>query len=321
MRRYRSLPWSQRARSISSFWLLAVAVVTPVLADDVYLANGEVFEDVIVTVTERHVVIELPIGRLKLPSEQVERIEQKTTPLEEFRERREDLLRDPSSEPEEWVRLIRWARVNGLERDARESALLLSRIAPETPELSPLLESMGFVLEGSHGWVRFEEAMKLRGLVRDSGEWVTRAEARERQTKRAEARARERELRLAELRERREREERIASSSAQAAGAGGTSDNDVAMASVQLAREVVAAQAGQTIARAGVFAPFQPVFIPPTVLSGGRGVLVGDARSDRGSQLPPGYTTIRQDLKALSQRQPGSIIPLSSFQKHVQNPE
>ncbi len=300
--------------------LMVGMLATPALADDVYLTNGEVFEDVIVTVTERHVVIELPIGRLKLPTEQVKRIEQKTTPLEEFRARREALLRDPSSEPEEWLRLIRWARVNGLERDARESALLLSRIAPETEELTPLLEGMGFVLEGSHGWVRFEEAMKLRGMVRDGGEWVTRAQARERQAERAEQRARERELRLAEMRERREREARIAASAA--AQPSGTNSNDVAMASVQLAREVVAAQAGQTVARAGFFAPFQPIFIPPTTLSGGRGVLIGDTRGQSvpQSQLPAGYTTIKQDLEALSQRQPGSIIPLSSFRRHVQKP-
>ena len=59
--------------------------MTPVVADDVYLKNGQVFEGVIAVEDEGSVLVRLEIGQLTLPKSQVLRIDHDSSPLEEFR--------------------------------------------------------------------------------------------------------------------------------------------------------------------------------------------------------------------------------------------
>lgn len=143
-------------------------------ADDVHLTNGAVFEDVSTETTETHVVIEMPIGRLRLPSEHVARIVPGDSPVAEYRRRSTDLLSDPSSGAADFLELARWSVRQGLNAQARQSALLAARFDPDLLGLSELLAGLGYEHIDGIGWLPYADAQRSRGLVLYDGEWLTR---------------------------------------------------------------------------------------------------------------------------------------------------
>lgn len=149
-------------------------------ADDVHLTNGAVFEDVSTEVTETHVVIEMPIGRLRLPNEQVARIVEGDSPIATFQRRSNELLSDPSSGAEDFLELARWSIRQGLNGQARQAALIAARFAPDLDGLPELLSGLGYEHVDGIGWLPYAEAQRSRGLVLFEGEWLSRRQREQR---------------------------------------------------------------------------------------------------------------------------------------------
>jgi len=292
---------------------IGLVLAAPVTGDDVHLENGRVFEDVIATVTETHVVIEMEYGRMRLPRAQVARVEERTTPLETFRDRRSALLADPASPAGSWAQLALWAWAHGLERDATETALLAVRLDRNVEGLEGMLTHRGYERDSELGWVPHAVAMERRGLVFYGGEWMTperRSELRAQELAAREAAA-EAAARIAAEREERRRGETEAGS--------GPTANDVALASIDLAREIGAGRIGVTVARTSSLSALHPVFIPTLPLSGSGGFWAGGDRDGKHGGPPgpgsPARARVEADWEALSSRIPGSRLPISAFRQ------
>ncbi|HEX2162917.1 MAG TPA: hypothetical protein VHM02_03105, partial [Thermoanaerobaculia bacterium] len=184
---------------------LAAALALPAAADDVYLTNGNVFEDVVARREGGSVVIQLPGGALRLPASRVERIERRDTAQTEYVARRQALAADDGGNAGDWLALARWAREHGLEQGYREAARRAAALDPDLAGLPALMESLGYVRdEGSGPWLTPDELMARRGYVRHGDSWITageraellRAEAEEARLvrERREERARDRAL-------------------------------------------------------------------------------------------------------------------------------
>ena len=277
--------------------LLGALVATTGQADDVHLTNGAVFEDVSTEVTETHVVIEMPIGRLRLPNEQVARIVEGDSPIATFQRRSNELLSDPSSGAADFLELARWSIRQGLNGQARQAALIAARFAPELDGLSELLSGLGYEHVDGIGWLPYAEAQRSRGLVLFDGEWLTR---------------REREQRIA-------RDHREETRRARAPGAE-PSDRELARDSIELARRTVeavdraaqqsserAVEADRRAVRAG-FQTHGPRF-------GARqnnvyGGVVLPVRGVDPEAAAAYQERLSRDLKSLATRAPGSLIPV-----------
>lgn len=273
-------------------------------ADDVYLTNGGVFQGVETSRTETHVVVRLQIGQLRLPVGQVVRVVERETPYVVYAERKAELLANGAA-AEEFVALARWAVHHSLEAEWREAALIAARLDPGTAGIETLMAEMSYQHDAELGWIPHSQAMERRGLVEVGGEWVSPEEAELRRRERAVAE------RLARL----EAEERLRRRRAEAPADAQVSSNEVALASIELAREVVAENRGVDVGRVSGLAVSRSVLIPTLPLSGGGGFVVGHVPVG----VPRGSVGARsRDLeaiwRALETRQPGSIIPLSAFQ-------
>ncbi len=176
-------------RSISLATLTAVlAVVAPLAADDVYLVNGRVFEDVVATVDGDRVRLHLPFGEMSVPRHTVERIEHAETTLEAFQAERDRLRHDPEAEAVDWVELGRWALERGLRHGAREAALEATRRDPAAEGLSSLMQALDYVLDAASGrWISYEESLERRGYALIGGSWLSPEQQLARQKARARA--------------------------------------------------------------------------------------------------------------------------------------
>ena len=265
----------------------------PGRADDVYLANGQVFEDVIARRDGDVVRIRMPHGEMGIPAAWVERVVASDTALAEYLRRRAAL--EPDAGARDWLELALWARVRGLAEGAREAGLRAAVLDPRLEGLAPVLGAAGLVFDEAAGdWVSEERLMARRGYQRLGGEWVS-AEAV------AERRRFAEEARLAE--ERRAREERL--------------DQVItllALAQLQNAQE-------DRLAPAAVAYPVGggPLFGAPVAVFPG----VFHPRPHRPHDRPGGHDAGRPPVHsprtnrggftydALAGRQPGSIIPLA----------
>jgi hypothetical protein len=170
---------------------LTTAVPAPLLADDVHLQNGNVFEGVIARVEGQQVKIRLPHGELTLPLDRVARIDHEASPLQEYLERRSALLGRETVPAEAWLELAQWAAARQLDQGAKEAALAAAKIDPRRPELQDLLGRFGYVYNGESGqWLSPEEYRRQAGWVFAGGRWISPEEAAEASRIAAEARAR-----------------------------------------------------------------------------------------------------------------------------------
>jgi hypothetical protein len=209
-----------------------------------------------------------------------------------------------------WADLARWAWAHQLRRDAGETALLAVRLDPDIDGLDNVLVQLGYERDPELGWVPLEVAMERRGLVPYQGEWVT---SERRSALEAEA-ARERAARLEAERQARAKRDEPAEPRPTA--------NEVALASIDLARELTAGRLGVTVARASSLGPMIPVFIPRLTLSGGGAFWVGGGRDGRPpTDRPPANPgslsagAVAADWDALANRIPGSRLPISTFRQ------
>ena len=155
----------------------AALVATSVVADDVYLKSGGVFENVVAVVSEEQVRVLLPIGEMVLPAAQVLRVEVADSPFAQYLVRRDRLLREAATAAEEWLELARWSRVQGLDRGHREAALHAADLAPNLEGLAPVMRGLDYTFEPELvRWLPHADAMHRRGLVQLDGEWLDRDE-------------------------------------------------------------------------------------------------------------------------------------------------
>src|SRR5947199_4672007 len=189
--------------------LLLLLMALPVFADNVYLANGRKFEDVMAETTDSHVRIHLQGGVLVLPKSQVLRVEPGDSSLGDYLRRREALKKSPSTRAADWIELARWAQSKQLDQATRDSALAAAALDPRAPGLAPLLRGYGYVLdEQLDRWVPYADAMRRKGFVQANGQWISREEYQARARAQAEEDARRRADRQEQARE--AREERLA---------------------------------------------------------------------------------------------------------------
>lgn len=273
-----------------------LAAAAPAAADDVYLANGQVFEGVVARRDGDKVRIRLGHGEMGVPASWVVRIEASETPLAEYLRRKAALA--PGAPAGEWLELARWARSQGLPEGAREAALRAADLDPRLEGLAPILQAAGFVLDEERGaWVTEAQLMASRGYVRMGGTWVSAEALAERRRLDAEERA---------AAERRAREDRL--------------DQVITLLALAQLQE---AQEDRERAEVPAYTPYgapllgAPVAVFPGTFHPGRGAHrpprhrpPGDGHG-RPPAHPPETSHGSFSYDALAGRQPGSIIPLA----------
>ncbi|HEV7504487.1 MAG TPA: hypothetical protein VGS07_06230 [Thermoanaerobaculia bacterium] len=192
-----------RLRSLPVLLLLLTAA--PVFADNVYLANGRKFEDVMAETTGTQVRIHLQGGVLVLPKSQVLRVEAGDSNLGQYLRQKEILKKSPATRAADWVELARWAQSKQLDQATREAALAAAILDPHVPGLAPILRGFGYVLdEQLDRWVRYEDAMRRKGFMQSNGQWITAEEYQWRARAQADEDARRRADRQEQARSARE---------------------------------------------------------------------------------------------------------------------
>ncbi len=180
--------------------LLCLVVAAPAAADDVFLRNGRVFEDVIAEVADGQVHIRMAFGEMAFPVAAIDRIERSESSLVAFEERREALRASPSSTAADWIELARVATRQGNRHGAREAALVAASMDPKADGLEPLMGALDWVLDAETGrWIPFEESMSRQGFAFVDGQWLSPEQLLARSRAAAEAarvREAERESRL-----------------------------------------------------------------------------------------------------------------------------
>ena len=162
--------------------IVVIALVAPpLLADDVHLKGGGRLTGEIVGHTEDSVTVDIGAGTMTVRLSSVVRIEEGTSPLEEYRARAASVA---AEDAEAWRQLGRWAADEGLSTQSREAWSKVRAILPDDPEAN---RALGLVQHDGR-WVTEEESYLARGFVEFEGEWMMPAE---RQSIQAERRARE----------------------------------------------------------------------------------------------------------------------------------
>jgi hypothetical protein len=159
---------------------LLAGVLTPLaaLADSVHLKNGQSFEGVEAVVSGEHVRIDLAIGAMRLHLSQVERIEEESSILGEYRSREAGLGREPG-DAAGWLELAQWARAHDFQRGATKAAMVAARLDPSLEALAPVMGGLGYVFDdGAREWLPYADSMRRQGLVEHEGEWITADELR-----------------------------------------------------------------------------------------------------------------------------------------------
>ncbi|MFH0945142.1 MAG: hypothetical protein V2A76_08090 [Planctomycetota bacterium] len=145
-------------------------------ADVVKLKDGRSFEGTVVEQNDQKVVIKTKFGLNELARSEVESVEIKATPAQEFRDRREKAEGDAKA----LFDLYAWAMTNGLKTQAKQALRDVVKLDENHAEARQLL---GYVLhEGK--WVSEREkerldsqaertAMEAKGLVEYKGKWMT----------------------------------------------------------------------------------------------------------------------------------------------------
>jgi len=149
--------------------IIALAAV-PALADDVYLRGGGQITGEIIERTESSVTVDVGGGgTMTVRMSSVVRIEEGTSPLQEYRTRAESI---PAGNVEAWRELARWATGRALSSQASKAYSQVVAILPEDQEANRALGRVK--LNGK--WVTEEESYRARGFVDFEGEWMTSGE-------------------------------------------------------------------------------------------------------------------------------------------------
>jgi hypothetical protein len=151
-------------RTVAATLVLAV-VSAFALADKIVLTDGRSFTGT-VTVESDTVIITVPYGTLRFPREQVERIEFKDTPEQEYAKRLADLsLQDANAV----YALAEWADDNSL---SDRSGELLAQVLRLNPNHAAAHRRLGHV-RLDRKWMRFDEGLELARGKLDAGLYTT----------------------------------------------------------------------------------------------------------------------------------------------------
>lgn len=154
--------------------LVPILLAGSLAADDVFLKNGRVFEDVETRVDGSKVLVYLSFGEIGFSLDAVERIEPGTSSHAVYRERRDALRTAPGTSAADWLELARWSDSRGLEHATREAALTAARLDPDLPGLDALLGQLDFVVDPESGrWIEREEALRRAGYRWVDGRWLS----------------------------------------------------------------------------------------------------------------------------------------------------
>ena len=173
--------------------LPVLCLAAPLMADDVHLKNGRVFEDVVAELSDSTVTIHLAFGEMTVSLDAVERIERAESTLTAYQSRRDALRSNPAATAADWIELSRWAAARGHRHGARESALRAAEKDPYAEGLEELMRGLEQVYEPALGrWISVDESMRRRGYVLVDGQWLSAEQQLARsQAAAAEQRARE----------------------------------------------------------------------------------------------------------------------------------
>lgn len=267
--------------------LLPFAAAPTTFADDVYLENGQSFTNVAVEESPGRVTIRLMEGSLTLPLSQVERIERKASPYQDFLARRAG-LHERKATATEWVELADWALRSDLRLGARDAALTAAALDPGASGLAPVMARLDYVWdEAGARWMTHDEKMRRKGFVLTANGWISREEHARQEGVRAEL---ERERRA----RRQERERELAELETLASLRRARSTRELRDAALAGAAPLVQVN----VLVPGFYFP-APVFVGPTPIP----VPAPAGRPE------PGATPGRGPLLDAFERQPGSLIP------------
>lgn len=160
--------------------LLAVAAFAAAASGDViHLKDGRTVEGTVVEKTDTKVVVQTKFGVNEFKASEVDRIETKATPKEEFNTR----LAAAKGDAGGLFDLYLWAKGRGLATDAKKALREVVKVDPDHENARKLLGYVRF----QDRWVTESEQKKLgaeaerkemeaKGLVLHKGKWVTKDE-------------------------------------------------------------------------------------------------------------------------------------------------
>ena len=148
---------------------LGVLTAAPALADEVYLKGGGQLSGQIVAHTDDSVTVDIGAGKMTVKLSSVERIEEGTSPVEDFKARAAKIAPDDA---DGWRELARFAADEGLSTQARQAWSKVVAVLPEDAEANRALGNVQH--EGR--WVTAEESYRAQGYVEFEGQWMTPAE-------------------------------------------------------------------------------------------------------------------------------------------------
>jgi hypothetical protein len=145
--------------------LAVLALALSALADVVHLKTGTSIEGQ-VTRTDDGVVVKLPAGEMRISNDAIERIEKKTSAIEQYQKRAAAVQED---DPEAHYKLGLWAQSVGLKHQAREEFRKAVALKPGHAQAH---QALGHRLVAGR-WLTEDEGMHARGLVKFRGQWMT----------------------------------------------------------------------------------------------------------------------------------------------------
>jgi hypothetical protein len=138
-------------------------------ADEVYLKGGGKVSGRVVQRTATSVEVDVGAGKITVPANRVERIEERRSALDDYYDRAGRL---DATDAAGWQALGRWASDQGLSSQAREAYARVLAVAPNDPEANRALGRVP--VDGR--WMTEEEGYRARGFVELEGEWMTPVE-------------------------------------------------------------------------------------------------------------------------------------------------
>src|SRR5690606_31241832 len=174
-------------RTLSITLLSGLLLASSAAADVVHLKDGRKIEGTIVERTDTKVIVQTKFGPTELKASDVDRIEEKSTPKEEFKQR----LDEAEGDAEKLFQVYIWAKGRNLDADAKRALREVVKIDPEHENARKLLGYVRYedrwVSESEHERLTAEaqrQEMEAKGLVLHQGKWVTKEE-KERQVNEA----------------------------------------------------------------------------------------------------------------------------------------
>ncbi|HUS57248.1 MAG TPA: HEAT repeat domain-containing protein [Planctomycetota bacterium] len=150
--------------------VLSLLLAAVCRGDILHLKNGNKIEGQITSEGDADVRIRTTVGSVTIKRDDIERIEKKVSPLQQY-ENTAGTIDDDDSVGH--YTLGMWCKENGLKKQAREQFL---KTLAANPEHVDAHKELGHVLHAGK-WMTEEESMKAKGFVLHQGRWITSNEA------------------------------------------------------------------------------------------------------------------------------------------------